>query len=145
MDSKDGLILDQLVLDSRQSTALISRKTGIPRVTVHDHLAKLVQNSVIRRFTVSLDYAKLDLPITTFVLVSYEPSARMDQHALARKISELPGVYAVHIISGEWDLFVKMRSRSIQAAGELIIDKIRLLHGVHKTLSMTCFETVKEE
>ena len=145
MDGKDGLILDQLLVDSRQSTALISRKTGIPRVTVHDRLLKLVQSSVIKRFTVSLDYAKLDLPITAFVFVSYEPSSKMDQHEVARSIATLPGVYGVHIISGEWDLLLKIRGRTIEDVGRLIVDKVRRVPGVHKTLTTTCFEAVKEE
>ena len=145
MDAKDGQILVQLLNDSRQSTALIARKTGIPRVTVHDRLAKLVQRGVVKKFTVSLDYAKLDLPVTVFVLVSYDPSAKSDQHELARRIAAVPGVYAVHIISGEWDWLLKIRARTIEAVGALVVDKIRAIPGVHKTYTLSCFETVKEE
>ncbi|MBI4406838.1 Lrp/AsnC family transcriptional regulator [Candidatus Micrarchaeota archaeon] len=145
MDGKDGLILDQLLADSRRSTALISRQTGIPRVTVHDRLGKLVQRGVIKKFTVLLDYAKLDLPISAFVLVSYAPSGKMNQHEVARSIGALPGVFSVYIISGEWDLLLKIRGRTIEDVGRLIVDKVRQVPGVHKTLTMACFETVKEE
>ncbi len=100
---------------------------------------------VIKRFTVSLDYAKLDLPIVAFVFVSYEPSSKMNQHETARSIGALPGVYGVHIISGEWDLLLKIRGRTIEDVGRLIVDKVRQVPGVHKTLTTTCFETVKEE
>ncbi len=145
MDGKDSQLLTQLLEDSRQSTALISRKTEIPRVTVHDRLSKLVQRGVIRKFTVSLDYAKIDLPVTVFVLVSYDPTAKNGQHELARKIASIPGIYAVHIISGEWDLLLKIRARTIEEVGALIIDKIRVIPGVQKTYTMAGFETVKEE
>lgn len=145
MDGKNGQILAQLLDDSRQSTALISRKTGIPRVTVHDRLSKLVKSGVIRKFTVSLDYAKVDLPVTVFVLVSYDPSAKSGQHELARRIAAVPGVYSVHIISGEWDWLLKIRCRTIEEVGSLVVDKIRAIPGVQKTYTMACFETVKEE
>lgn len=144
MDEKDEAILEELARDGRQSTALIARKTRIPRVTVHDRLIKLRKSGVIKKFTVSLDYAKLGLPTTAFVFVSYEPSVKHDQHELARKIAALPGVYAVDIISGEWDLLLKVRARTIEDVGVLIVDKIRKIPGVYKTYTMACFETVKE-
>ncbi len=144
MDEKDGAIIAELLKDSRQSTSLISRKAGIPRVTVHDRLNKLKKNGVIKRFTVSLDYDKLDLPVTMFVLVSYDHSAKLDQHALAQRIGDVPGVYSVDIISGEWDLLIKVRAKTLKDVGLLLIDKIRLIPGVLKTFSMSSFETVKE-
>ncbi len=145
MDGKDSQILAQLLADSRRSTALIARTTSIPRVTVHDRLAKLVERGVIRRFTLSLDYAKLDLPVTVFVLASFDSSSKSDQHELARRIAAVPGVYAVHIISGEWDWLLKIRARTIEEVGLLVVDKIRAIPGVQKTYTMASFETVKEE
>ncbi len=144
MDDKDSRILDELSRNSRQSTAFISRSTGIPRVTVHDRLDKLKKNGVIKRFTVELDYAKLGLPVTALALVTYDRSAHMDQHEVARKIIGLSGVYEVQIISGQWDFLVKIRAASINDVGMLIIDNIRKLDGVNQTLTMAVFETVKE-
>ncbi|MFH0713054.1 MAG: Lrp/AsnC family transcriptional regulator [Candidatus Micrarchaeota archaeon] len=145
MDEKDSILLTELRRDGRQSTALIARKTGIPRVTVHDRLEKLKSSGVIKRFTVSLDYEKLGRPVTVFVFVSYSSTAKLDQHETARQISDVPGVEAVHIVSGEWDLLLKIRAATIKEVGELIVDKVRQIPGVHKTLTMACFETVKEE
>ncbi len=144
MDDKDSRILDELSRNSRQSTALISRSTGIPRVTVHDRLDKLKKNGVIKRFTVELDYAKLGLPVTALALVTYDRSANLDQHEVARKIVGLSGVYEVQIISGQWDFLVKIRAASINDVGMLIIDNIRKLEGVNQTLTMAVFETIKE-
>ncbi len=143
MDDKDSRILDELSRNSRQSTALISRSTGIPRVTVHDRLDKLKKNGVIKRFTVELDYAKLGLPVTALALVTYDRSANLDQHEVARKIAELSGVYEVQIISGQWDFLVKVRAASINDVGMLVIDAIRKVEGVNQTLTMAVFETVK--
>ena len=145
MDEKDSLILAELAEDGRQSTALIARKTNIPRVTVHDRLNKLKKSGVIKKFTVSLDHAKLGLSVTAFVLLAYEQLPHVDQHEVARRISNIPGVYAVHIISGEWDMLLKIRAGNLEEVGALIVDKIRCIEGVHKTLTMACFETIKEE
>ncbi len=144
MDSKDEAIIEELMRDSRQSTVLISNKVRIPRVTVHDRLEKLKRDGVIKQFTVSLDYAKVGLPVSAYVFVSYDRMAKLDQHVVAQRIAEVPGVYGVDIISGEWDLLLKIRAKTIRDVGMLIVDKIRHIDGVHKTLTMPSFETVKE-
>jgi len=92
LDEKDEKILDELKKGSRDSTADISRRTGIPRVTVHERIRRMLAKGIIRRFTVLPDYKKLGLNTTAFVLVSYDPHAKMTQRELAEKISKMPAV-----------------------------------------------------
>jgi Lrp/AsnC family leucine-responsive transcriptional regulator len=145
LDEKDTEIIEQLRKNSRESTALISRKTGIPRVTVHERIRKLVEKGIIRRFTVLPDYKKMGLPTTAFVLVSYTPHSKMTQVELAEKIAKLPNVFEVHVLAGEWDLILKTRAESIEAIGRLVVNRLRELEGVGKTLTIACFETAKDE
>jgi DNA-binding Lrp family transcriptional regulator len=50
----------------------------------------------------------------------------------------------VHIITGDWDLLVKLRAESVDAIGKFVVDKLRLIKGLEKTLTCMVFETVKE-
>ena len=50
----------------------------------------------------------------------------------------------VHIITGDWDLLVKVRAASVDAIGKFVVDKLRLISGLDKTLTCMVFETVKE-
>ena len=135
MDSKDYAILEELEKDSRQSTALIARKTGIPRVTVHERMEKLRKSGGIKNFSTVLDYKLLGKPVNAFILVTFN-SKSVTQHELAEKISKMPGVSEVCIIAGEWDLLVKVHSESLEKLGELIVDKLRKIDGVEKTVTM---------
>jgi Lrp/AsnC family leucine-responsive transcriptional regulator len=54
-------------------------------------------------------------------------------------------VYEVHLISGEWDMILKVRSSSMKDIGKLVIDDLREIKGVGKTVTCGCFSTVKEE
>ncbi len=99
---------------------------------------------MIKLFTVAPDYGKLGRPSTAFILVAYAQGP-VSQRELACKISLLPGVFETHIITGEWDLLLKVRGASMQEIGELVIDKLRALPGVARTLTLACFTTVKEE
>jgi Lrp/AsnC family leucine-responsive transcriptional regulator len=50
----------------------------------------------------------------------------------------------VHIITGDWDLLVKLRAENVDAVGKFVVDKLRLIKGLEKSLTCMVFETVKE-
>ena len=57
----------------------------------------------------------------------------------------MESVHEVYIISGEWDLLLKVRGKDTEEIGKLILDKIRGIEGVGKTVTCTCFSVIKEE
>ena len=142
--AKDGKILQELRLDSSRPVSEIASDLQIPRTTVQERIRKMVQSGVIRRFTIQSDYTKLGKPVTAFILVSFLAGTGVSQKEAAQKISEIPDVCEVHVISGEWDIIAKARGESIQSIGELVLDKIRNVKGVEWTLTCTSFAAIKE-
>ncbi len=63
---------------------------------------------------------------------------------MAEEIALCPEVQEVHIITGDWDLLVKLRAENVDAVGKFVVDKLRLIKGLDKTLTCMVFETVKE-
>ena len=145
LDKKDQVILTELKKNSRNSTKTIASNVKIPRVTVHDRIQKMQEKGIIKSFTTIVDYEKLGLSTKVFIFVSFLHNTNVSQRELAKRISKIPGVYEVHIISGEYDLLLKIRGKSLEEIGKLVIDKLRELKGVGRTLTCACFETVKEE
>jgi len=145
MDEKDVAILEELRRNGRESTTRIAGSLDMPRVTVHERIKRLVEDKVIKRFTVQIDYQKLGLSTTAFILVSFSSSAKKTQEALAQEIARIPNVSEVHIISGEWDFIVKARAKSVEELGDLVVNRLRLLEGVEKTISCFSFKSIKDE
>lgn len=145
IDKKDEMILSELKKNARNSTKKIATNIGIPRVTVHDRIQKMVKAGIIKSFNVSVDYKKIGFGTEVFIFVSFLPNHDISQRQLAKRIAKLPGVYEVRIISGEYDLILKVRGRTLEEIGELVVDKLRQLKGVGRTLTFASFETVKEE
>ena len=145
IDEKDQKILEELKKNSRNSTKNIAKNIAIPRVTVHDRIQKMQENGIIKRFSVNIDYKKIGFPTEVFIFISFQSNVDVSQRELAKKISKLAGVTEVHIISGEYDLLLKVRGSSLEEIGKLVVDKLRALKGVGRTLTFACFETVKEE
>lgn len=145
IDKKDEIILAELKKNARNSTKNIATKVKIPRVTVHDRIQKMIERGIIKSFNVTIDYKKIGFSSEVFIFVSFLPNPEVSQRQLAKNVARLPGVSEVHIISGEYDLLLKVRGKSLEEIGKLVIDKLRQLKGVGRTLTCACFETVKEE
>jgi len=145
IDKKDEIILYELKKNARDTTKNIGNSLKIPRITVHDRIKKMVDKGIIKSFTIIPDYKKIGLSCTAFIFISFQSDVNISQRELAKRIALLPNVFEVHIISGEYDLLIKVRGISLEEIGKLIVDKLRLIQGVGRTLTCTCFETVKEE
>jgi Lrp/AsnC family leucine-responsive transcriptional regulator len=63
---------------------------------------------------------------------------------VAEEIAKFPEVQEVHIITGDWDLLIKLRAENVESIGKFVVDKLRLIKGLEKTLTCMVFETVKE-
>ena len=144
-DEKDVRILEALKKDGRKPTSKWSKELGIPRVTIHQRINKMIANGIIKKFTVRPDYGKLKKPVTAFILISFESNPQVSQRELASKIALMNGVEEVFIISGEWDLILKVRAASAEDIGSIIVDKLRTFEGVGKTTTCISFSSIKEE
>jgi len=144
LDEKDSAILEELMKDSRRTTKAVARELDLPRATVHDRIVKMEQKKVILRYTAVPDFAQLGLGVTAFILVQFEPEKGLSQRDTAEDIAMLPGIFEVHMISGEYDMLLKVRGSSMEEIGKLVIDRLREVKGVARTLTCACFTTVKE-
>ena len=68
----------------------------------------------------------------------------LSQRVIAEQIARFPEVQAVHIISGDWDILIKIKGESVDAVGNFVIDKLRTVKGIEKTLTCMVFDTQKE-
>lgn len=143
-EDKDIALLQRLRLDSSKPVSEVASELGIPRTTVQERIKRLVQTGVIKRFTIQTDYSKLGKTVTVFILVSFSSASGISQKDAAQKIAEIPDICEVHVISGDWDIIAKARGETIQSVGELVLDKIRNVRGVERTLTCTSFAAIKE-
>lgn len=144
LDTRDRKILAELVEDGRKSVVEISNELRIPRATVQERIKKLVDSGVIRKFVAIPDYSKIGKPVSALVLVSFRNAENVSQRGLAEQMSRIQGVYEVVVISGEWDIALKVRAGSVEDIGTLVVEKLRMMKGIEKTQTCVVFQTIKE-
>ena len=144
LDDKDSEILKEVVRDGRRSVVEISERIGLPRATVQERLRRLVASGVIRGFAAIPDYSKIGKQVAAYVFVTFRNDEHISQRSLAETVARMAGVYEVSVISGEWDIVLKVRAGSVEEIGTLVVDKLRATKGIEKTETCVVFQTIKE-
>ncbi|MEM3606695.1 MAG: Lrp/AsnC family transcriptional regulator [Candidatus Bathyarchaeia archaeon] len=150
LDNKDIEILNALQKNCKLPVKTIAFKLNLPITTVYSKIKKMEELKLIKSYKAILDYGKIGKNTLAFILISvaYRPLSEetlISQREIANEISKFPEVQEVHIISGDWDLLVKARAENVDAIGKFVIDKLRTVKGIQKTLTCMVFDTVKED
>jgi Lrp/AsnC family leucine-responsive transcriptional regulator len=147
-DEKDLQILQKLQQDMTKSYKTIAEELDLPVTTVYNRVKKMEENGVIIGYKPVLDAAKLGFPTTSFLLITLRfkdaQNNPIDIGRIADEIASDPFVQEVHIVAGDWDLLVKLKSENVQKIGDFINKKLRYIEGVEKSLSCISFGTRKE-
>ena len=149
LDVKDLEILRLLQEDCKLTAREIAKKIGSPITTVFAKTKRMQQLGVIREYRAILDPHKLNYGTTAFILASVSYGTKNNDNALtqrdiAKEIAKFPEVQEIHIITGDWDLLIKLKGKDVDTLGKIVIDRLRLVKGIEKTLTCMVFETCKE-
>jgi DNA-binding Lrp family transcriptional regulator len=149
LDEKDSAILMLIQKDSKLTAKQISKRVGAPITTVFAKTKRMEEQGIIREYRAIVAPEKLSAGTSAFILASVSYRAKADdvpisQRVVAEEIARFPEVQEVHIITGDWDLLVKLKAENVDAVGKFVVDKLRLIKGLEKTLTCMVFETVKE-
>ena len=147
-DGKDQQILRKLQEDMTKSYKTIAEELEIPVTTVYNRVKKMEENGVIMGYKPVLDSTKLGYPTTSFLLITLRfkdaQNKPLDIENIADEIAVNPNVQEVHVVAGDWDLLVKMKTENVQQIGDFINQKLRYIEGVEKSLSCISFGIRKE-
>lgn len=148
LDDKDLAILTLIQENSKLTANQIAKKISTPITTVFAKIKRMEELGIIKQYRAILSPEKLNLATAAFILasVSYHTNdgKPITQRDVATEIAQFPEVQEVHIITGDWDLLVKLRAENVEAIGKFVVDKLRNIQGLDKTLTCMVFETVKE-
>ncbi len=147
LDEKDLAILTLLQKNCRMTAREIARKINSPITTVFAKMRRMEHLEVIKEYRAILDSKKLNFGTTAFILASFSyrnGETPLSQRVIAEQIAKFPEVQDVHIISGDWDILIKIKEESVDAVGNFVIDKLRTVKGIEKTLTCMVFDTQKE-
>lgn len=142
LDEVDSSILRLLRENSRMSFTEMARRTGISDATIQHRLKRLREHGVIEEFTIIANPANTGYDVTAIMLVQTDTEKHDEaKSALAR----LPEISEVYSVLGQYDLFIKVWAKGLDALNAFINDQIRAIDGVEDLMEIVVVERVKEE
>ncbi|HID41205.1 MAG TPA: Lrp/AsnC family transcriptional regulator [Pyrodictium sp.] len=141
IDETDLKLIRLLAKDSRRSIRDLARELGLAGSTVHARLRRLVENHVIKRFTILPDYAALGYNVTAIVLLQVEGGKILDA---GEYIAKDPSVMAVYDITGDYDLAVIAKFRNVDEL-DRFLKKINRLPYVRRSVTSLVLRSIKED
>ncbi len=141
LDECDLQILALLQEDCKMGMAEIARRVGKGVSTVHSRIKAMEESGVIRKYTAVLDPTALGRSTLAFIFIRIRyrvPGQRslVSQREFCENIAKEPLVQGVYIVSGEYDVMLKVRTRDVAEMNSFIVDKLRGIPAVERTLTM---------
>ncbi len=141
LDAVDVKLVRLLAEDSRLSTRALASRLGLAHSTVGSRLRRLLELGVIRRFTVLVDHEALGYEVTALTLIQAEGSHIEE---LERELSTHPNIVAVYDITGEFDVAVIARFKSMRQL-DAFLKAVNKLPYVRRTVTSIVLRVVKED
>lgn len=123
--------------------ARIAKKLSQPATTIHYNIKKL-EREAIKAYKAVFDYKKIGQGFCTYVLINLSPDEYGNPERIAKELSKHPNIESVDIITGDWELILKLRAKDQDEYYELIKNVISR-KGVVKIKSLTSMKQVKTE
>lgn len=137
IDDTDKKILNVLKKESRRSFVDIGKIVNLSEPAVRRRIKNLVDNGVIKRFTVETD---VDSGASAITLLSINPSIPTSE--ISGKLLNMPGVDVIYEITGQYDIAVIVSGSNIANINNCI-DDIRQLDGVGTTNTVIILKTIR--
>lgn len=126
LDETDEKLIKVLSEDSRKAFNEIADELGLSIITVRKRIQKLIDEGIIKKFTILLNPELYANKITSMVTI--HPAAHR-QNEIINKITEMKEVEEAYLMTGGCGLSMKVHVNNLLELNELI-EKLRATQGV---------------
>jgi len=136
IDSVDSAIIEVLKENSRMSYVDIGKKVGLSEAAVRKRIKRLVDQGIIRRFTIEVKEDEAH----AFTLVAVNPST--PTYEVSKNIRKIKGVKKVYEITGQYDILSFVEGPTISEVNNYV-EEIRKTPGVLRTNTIIILREVE--
>jgi len=123
IDVVDMRIIKCLIENARATYRSIAEEVGVSEATVKNRIDRLIEEGIIRRFTVILDYYKLGRAIKAFIGLKTQPAKLQE---IVEHIKKNPDVHVLYRTSGDVDLLFEVIFEKMEDLNEFLERELRL-------------------
>jgi len=124
----DFKILKELHKNGRATYVELKRKLGVEDTTIRKRILKMEKEGIIEGYTVKINPEALGYTITSFIGIKSEP--KLTEY-VAKKVSEVKGVFDVVVATGPYDMIVYVICKNMTELGD-IVSMLKKIEGVEE-------------
>jgi DNA-binding Lrp family transcriptional regulator len=140
LDALDRTLLGLLHDNGRMPNNQLAAAAGVSPSTCLQRIRALVDDGVIRRFTVDVEPASVGYPLEALVSVRIRPGARDQLTAFADRLRAMPEVEQFFYLAGAEDFIIHFRARTTQDLRSFVTDQLSSSPIVAGTNTSLIFE-----
>ncbi|HAU21626.1 MAG TPA: ArsR family transcriptional regulator [Erythrobacter sp.] len=144
IDQIDRRILNELRVDGRMTVTELANRVGLSKTPCQLRLTKLTNSGVIRGFRAIVDFKKLGEGHIAFAEVKLNDTRERALDEFRAGVTKIREVEECHMIAGNFDFLLKVRTSDIDTYREVLGEKISSLPHVASTSSFVAMETIVE-
>lgn len=149
IDDTDIKILMLLQEDAKMGVKKIAEQVGKGISTTHARIKAMEQKKIITKYSAILDPIMLNRSIIAFIFISLSPKSSGKKGALSQKkfyreISQHPSVQGVYLLSGEFDVLLKVRAKSVDEMKTIIVEHLGEMPTIERTQTTFVLENFHE-
>jgi DNA-binding Lrp family transcriptional regulator len=140
LDAVDEQLIAELTQNGRISHLELGRRVLLSRNAVRQRIARLEHLGYIRGYTIVRESAAASRAEATAILLIYRKDRLRGADVLA-SLRLVPEIVICDVLSGDFDLLVRLEARSLERLREIWEDIARL-PGVENTITALTLSTV---
>jgi len=145
MDKLDQKILRELQRDGRITMTELSARVGLTKTPCIERVRRLEKNKVITGYGAHLNPEKMEAGHIAFVQVSLNDTTTHALHEFNLAVSQIPQIQSCHMIAGNFDYLLKVRTKDVAAYRQFLGTKLARLPKVQHTSTFIVMESVSDK
>lgn len=143
-DRFDRAILTALAEDGRMTVTDLAKRIGLSKSPTQARLKRLENKGVILGYRALIDPIRMGLDHVAFVEVRLTDTREKALDAFNKAAAKIPEIEQAHLIAGNFDYLMKIRTKSMKHYRRVLAEKISTLPHVSNTSTYVAMQAVKE-
>jgi Lrp/AsnC family leucine-responsive transcriptional regulator len=144
IDKIDKQLISLLAKNAQTTLSELAKAVNLSISPCQSRIKKLEQQEYILGYHAHINFKKLEKAHIAFVQISLSDTLAKALDQFNSEVKKLEGVELCHMIAGNFDYLLKVRTNNINAYRLLLSEKISSLPNVASTSTFVSMESVKE-
>ncbi|MBV1786875.1 Lrp/AsnC ligand binding domain-containing protein [Marinobacterium sp. D7] len=144
LDRFDLAIIDELQQNARITVTELASRVGLSKTPCQVRMKRLEEQGYIKGYTALVDHKKMGLNHIAFAQVTLNDTSSKALAAFNREVRKIPAVEQCHMIAGNFDYLLKVRTRNMEEYRTVLGEQISALPHVLQTSTFVVMENVRD-